>query len=101
MLSLFLHMVKKRPMANNDLIVRLGSFLEESKKADSTQGGSKSKAGDVSIEGDIELSVTLSMKEMSKLLRKKPLVLKIGDARGKPFTYRLHLKYGGQGVAEG
>lgn len=80
------------------LIERL-EVLSESPKADAKAGGAKSKAGAVAIEGDVAMDITLSLREMSKLLRRIPLELKIADAKGRPFTYRVNLKYGGKGVA--
>lgn len=86
---------------SRSLTERLDDFLTEAPKADAKKGGAKHKAADADLELDVELDVTLSMKEMSKLLRRIPQVINVKDARGRPFTYRLNLKYGGKAVADG
>ena len=77
------------------------SLIKRLNEAKGSGSASRSRVGSTSIETDVEISIKLSNHNLSALLRRKTIVLKIPDANKEKNRYTVSLVYGGKGVAEG
>lgn len=77
---------------------RLDVVLEG--KASTAKVAPKAKSAATHVETDSAIQITLSLQEMGKLIRRRPVVLKLKDPKGNN-TYDVTIKYGGKSAPSG